>query len=122
MKLTFTAVHEFLTELEHAAGARQVEQDILRVTCQYRGSEAPFQYVYVVAGYIEVQWTGTPQDVTHRRLVELRTYCGEHWGKGFEATTKTSRCATACIEQLKATAQALGLEVRAGLFEETPTT
>lgn len=34
MKLSFSSIEEFLTELEHAANAEAVEQGILRVTCR----------------------------------------------------------------------------------------
>ena len=80
--------------------------------------EVAYQHHIFVAGYIETQFDPGRQPDTHRRLIELRAYCGRHWGNDPTIDARTSARTEALLAQLDAAAQALGLEVRAGVFEE----
>ena len=116
MQVRFADVGEFLEELRRAVETQQVEQGILRHTQELVETE-PITRLYVLAGYIETQWSGAPDHVIHRRLIELRASCGPYRGTNDRETKQSQARADAIQTQLDAAAQALRLEVRAGVFE-----
>jgi hypothetical protein len=116
MKVRFTDVGEFLEELRRAVELRQVEQGILRHTQELVETEHMTR-LDVVAGDIETQWSAAPDHVIHRRLIELRVSCGLYRGANDRATKHAQARANALQAKLDAAAEALRLEVRAGLFE-----
>ena len=117
MYVRFTNPDEFIAELRLAVQAHQVEQLRLRVTNHFKQvPNLPYQQQLVVAGFIETQWGGSPQQAHFRRLTQLRHYCGDRWWQANSEDEKTIARAQQLVERLAEVAFELGLEVRHGIF------
>jgi hypothetical protein len=107
MKVRFSTIDEFLAEL--ALEPALVEDKILRMTRVYESMRtAPLMHLYVVAGV-----------VIRGKLVELRQFCGQVMEVAHELESNQRRLAQAeaLLVRLRMEATRLGLQVRAGVFD-----
>lgn len=105
IRVKFSDVDEFLAELVRDCGC--VDRCIVRATMRWSMSRMiPVQHVTVVAGYVT---GGTP--------VALEQYVGEYYRHGGE---KSKDQAVELMAKIEAKVKELGLDCRAGVFEEEP--
>jgi hypothetical protein len=105
MKVHFSDVREFQDEL--ALDKTRVYRSIVRVTKMFQPSKSypTASHVYVIAGAC-----------VRSALIELRVYCGQHWGPDRPQSKEALEKADQIITGLEAWGQSHGLELRAGVF------
>jgi hypothetical protein len=116
MKVRFSIIEEFLAELrldtpvEDTSVGGVWDEHILRVTRTYEQTKQPIiLHCHVLATC-----------VIRDKIVELRQYCGQIWDVTDHeppSNAETQTRAEALLAQLREAAEALGLEVRAGVYE-----
>lgn len=107
MLVKFTRVEEFLTELSRDQG--KIARNILRLTNLYQPSKASpnLLHLWVVATC-----------VVAGDIVRLDRFCGTIWRLHQDRDKEVYEQAAQVQRELEARCQELGLEVRAGMFEE----
>jgi len=105
IRVKFSDVDEFLAEL--ACDRSSVDRNIVRVAKRWRHDRTiPIQHVQVLAGFL-----------MNGQAVALEKYVGEYYCHGGE---KVKEQADEIVAKIEAAVQDLGLECRAGVFEEEP--
>lgn len=101
----FNALEEFLKELE--TDKDLVERKIVRLTNLYQQSTMTpvIRHLFVVATYKAV-----------REIVEFKQFCGDLWN--MEQDKKTTEKGIGLQKQVEEVCKRLGLEVRAGMYQE----
>src|SRR5262252_8263153 len=92
---------EFADELR----AGVPEMRILRLTKQFQMTQFAFRHLYAIATFLR-----------KGEIIRLEHYCGQIWGIEFDR--KFLHKADAILDDLTKIAEELGLEVRAGVYEE----
>jgi len=106
--VNFTDVEEFECELRQ----RCPDDRILRVTNEWIPSKMTptIRHWIVRAAYVR-----------DGQIVRFNKYCGDDWGREFPETDKVRQRAKEIIERLTKCAQALAIDVRAGVLEDSTT-
>lgn len=102
----FNHVGEFLGEVTRDAGL--VEWGIVRLTRGRRmAAGGPIHYLLVYAGALVEQ-----------QAICLTVFAGEDWGREMRETKRAYERADELVNRLRDACEPVGLEVRAGAFEE----
>jgi hypothetical protein len=107
MGVLFTDTSEYLEEL--ASERDSVRRGMVRITKIARRAPG-------LGGAVTHVAVESAARIDGGDLVRFRGYVGDLWGHTNDAAVQ--ECATALAAEIEAGVEALGLEVRAGLFEE----
>jgi len=103
IRVRFNDAEEFAAELSR----EKPNDNILRLTKQYQQSkDSPhIHYVSVLGSFVR-----------DGQIIKMTTYCGDYWGKGTDRSAVDR--ADKVMMELEQVARELGVEVRAGVYEE----
>lgn len=117
LQVSFNGVDEFIEELKKEAGvgsieSSKIEGNVVRLSNLYTNSRISpnIKHVSLMATF-----------VSNGHIVRLDRYCGDHWGINAASDQETIDKTKKYGDKIEAVCKELGLDVRAGLFEESKT-